>query len=133
MGRMVDCADKACRRGPWRSLDVPDLTVSGRKIVRRSVYHYSTLMLSFTVTEDGDWDGSPVVTSTGHGSVSDQQGMNKLFARLGMPLYFSRKGGASVEVLDGPQWRYGISKGPAPVPRRGCENYPNPEERRRIA
>src|SRR5439155_21739885 len=44
--------------------------------------------------------------STGHGSVSDQSGMNQAFRLLGLPLYFSRKGGADIlEVSDPEQAR----------------------------
>ena len=35
--------------------------------------------------------------STGWGSVSDQGGLNVAFKALGLPLYFTRKGGASIE------------------------------------
>lgn len=105
-------ADKAGRAGKWRSYDT-DKAVDGSPLPRRRhVLHYDTTMLTFGVDDDGKWDGNldTVDYSTGHGSVSDQNGMNRLFARLGMPLYFKRAGGASIDLLDGPQFRYGISR-----------------------
>lgn len=82
--------------GAWRL----DETMCGR----RGIYHYGTLMIAFTVVnEDGlvEWDGDPgnVYLSTGNGSVSDQGGMNEIFKTLGMPFYFSRKGGATIHEL----------------------------------
>ena len=58
----------------------------------RTIYHYQTRMLEF------DIDTKTVIYwSTGHGSVSDQSGMNRLFRALGSRLYFSRKYGARIE------------------------------------
>lgn len=80
------------RAGHWRSTTVN---------ARREVYHYSTLMLSFPTDEAG----LPIATAenvwyeTGHGSVSDQQGMNRLFRELGLPLYYSRRGGSAIKEL----------------------------------
>lgn len=65
----------------------------------RDIYHYSTLMLAYDTLVDGvHWDGNldTVYVSTGHGSVSDQGGMNQLFRELGMPLRFDRAGGAAI-------------------------------------
>lgn len=70
----------------------------------RIIYHYTTPMLRFTVDDEGNpltnVEGCRVSFSTGHGSVSDQQGMNRLFRKLGLPFYFSRKGGADISLLD---------------------------------
>lgn len=59
-----------------------------------SLYHYSTLMLTWQRWSNG-W--TPVCfTGLGHGSVSDQGGMNTAFKVLGAPYYYSRKGGADI-------------------------------------
>lgn len=73
----------------------------------RVVYHYSTVMLEYVTEDDGyTWDGDidTVIFSTGHGSVSDQNGMNKLFRETGIPAYFERAGGAGYVWL--PRERY---------------------------
>jgi hypothetical protein len=57
------------------------------------LWHYSTLMLRW---EDTGHGAQVWYTGTGHGSVSDQGGMNTAFKVLGLPLYFSRKGGAEI-------------------------------------
>ncbi len=115
MTSLVDCADKAVRAGAWESVE---RGVHGMCDVRRHVYHYETDMLSFVVKRTpgtvAEWDGNleTVDYSIGHGSVSDQNGMNKLFARLSMPLVYLRDGkggGARVEVLSAPQYRWGIT------------------------
>ena len=56
---------------------------------QREVWHYGTLMGVFEDIGQG-WEFYPV--STGWGSVSDQQGMNKIMHGHGW--YYSRKGGA---------------------------------------
>lgn len=70
------------RVGHWRV----DVYADGQ----RDIWHYSTRMLSVTA------EGEIIHLSTGHGSVSDQGMMNKLFRALGSGLYFSRKGGAEI-------------------------------------
>lgn len=84
------------------------------------VFHYSTLMLAWHIGERGKWDGNvdTVYYSTGHGSVSDQNGMNNLFARLGMPFYFSRAGGARISELDAPLYKYGVTPGSSRLVKR---------------
>jgi hypothetical protein len=57
---------------------------------RREIWHYSTRMLVV------DSNGEVLDYSTGWGSVTDQQGMNRLFRALDLPLYFRRKGGAEI-------------------------------------
>ena len=82
--------------GPWRTEENVTYFLSGPMRTAR-LYHYSTLML--------EWDlknGGYVYMSEGHGSVSDQNGMNTAFKVLGFPLYFSRKGGSSILALDNP-------------------------------
>lgn len=56
-----------------------------------SLWHYSTRMLHWI-----DYPNGAVIVSVslGHGSVSDQQGLNRAFMSLRIPLYYSRKGGA---------------------------------------
>ena len=47
----------------------------------RSVYHYDTLMGEFYSTNNEPWKFAPL--SVGHGSVSDQQGMNRILKDTG--------------------------------------------------
>lgn len=61
-----------------------------------NVYHFNTLMLAIYS------DGQIIRSAVGHGSVSDQQGMNQVFRQLGLPLYYrrdSRGGGPRIEEL----------------------------------
>ena len=52
------------------------------------LWHYSTLMLRW---RESRRNGVEILyTSTGHGSVSDQGGMNTAFRVLGVPLRFDR-------------------------------------------
>lgn len=62
-----------------------------------TLWHYSTPMLSW---RDTGYGVDVLHLSTGHGSVSDQNGMNKAFRALGIRYYFSRKGGSSIESPD---------------------------------
>lgn len=58
----------------------------------RSVYHYGTLMGAFRLTKDEQtWEFTPI--STGWGSASDQQGMNKILANYGWR--YRRNGGSA--------------------------------------
>lgn len=68
-----------CRNvSSWRYLD----TMTENKVRVRSVYHYGTLMGSFILAKDEvRWVFQP--ESAGWGSVSDQQGMNKMLANYG--------------------------------------------------
>ncbi len=104
MASIKDTADRQVTAGKWRSWD-------SEEPMTRNIYHYSTQMLSFKLDAEGQWDGhlGTVDYSTGHGSLSDQKGMNTLFARLGMPYYFQRQGGAGIVTLDGPQFRYSVT------------------------
>ena len=58
------------------------------------LWHYGTCMLQWTENSRGEI--LRCKTSTGHGSVSDQHGMNTAFRVLGLDLYYSRKGGAEI-------------------------------------
>lgn len=62
------------------------------------LYHYSTKMLSWR--DDYPIDEDVLDYSIGWGSVSDQNGMNQAFRILGIPLYFSRKGGPEIVPTD---------------------------------
>ncbi len=66
-----------------------------------TLWHYSTAMLTWNVASPED--GKYLDYSTGHGSVSDQNGMNTAFRLLGLPLYFSRKGGADIIETSDPE------------------------------
>jgi hypothetical protein len=55
----------------------------------RTVYHYGTEMGQFVYDNEGLWYFVP--TSTGWGSASDQQGMNKILASFGW--CYRRNGG----------------------------------------
>jgi hypothetical protein len=99
--RITDLATRDGKTNKWRAHTESD-PATGK--LRHLIYHYSTLMLSYYVEVDSEypkryrWDGDPygVDAYLGWGSVSDQGGMNDLFKELGMPLYFSRKGGAQI-------------------------------------
>ena len=62
--------------------------------------HYSTVMLTWEdyPARDGQSVAVSVAVewSEGHGSVSDQNGMNKAFRVLNLPFYFSRRGGSQI-------------------------------------
>jgi hypothetical protein len=92
--RIVDLAEfgKGNRKaGNWsRVSDVRDDGV--RRVI---IFHYSTPMLKY-IERSHDVLISSVDFRLGHGSVSDQQGMNTLFKALGLPYYYSRKGGAQI-------------------------------------
>lgn len=70
--------------GAWRVETIGDRSV---------LLHYSTVMLRWRETPKGV---EILDYSTGHGSKSDQGGMNIAFSVLGTPYYFSRKGGAEI-------------------------------------
>lgn len=52
------------------------------RVADKELWHYSTLMLKWTEIDGVNF---PLHMSTGHGSTSDQQGMNTAFRLLGMP------------------------------------------------
>src|SRR5262245_26306208 len=57
----------------------------------RRLYHYRTLMLEYRIVRTRDGYGHSVIhMSEGHGSVSDQGGMNTAFRALGLPYRFDR-------------------------------------------
>jgi hypothetical protein len=64
-----------------------------------SLTHYGTFMLAWARLEDRSQFGraTKVLDYTiGHGSKSDQGGMNTAFRALGAPYYYSRAGGAEI-------------------------------------
>ena len=66
--------------------------------IYRTLWHYSTPMAEwreFRRTGEREL----VMHGIGHGSKSDQNGMNTLFRELGFPYYYSRAGGAEVIAL----------------------------------
>jgi hypothetical protein len=57
----------------------------------RRLWHHGTLMLEWRIVRGRDgWTNHMVMMSTGHGSVSDQGGMNTAFRTLGLPYRFDR-------------------------------------------
>jgi len=116
MATITDLARKDTRagsNGSWRAETYPQSYgyVEHKGLIQRGyreVWHYSTLMLRYgyetSYEQPGplEWDQdlNTVYASTGNGSVSDQHGMNQLFRALGMPLNFSRAGGAVIDRTD---------------------------------
>jgi hypothetical protein len=68
--------------GEWRYEDFSDL------VDVRQVFHYDTLMGQFEDSPQFGWTFEPI--STGWGSASDQQGMNKI---MGNEWHYYRNGG----------------------------------------
>ena len=58
------------------------------------LWHHGTLMLRWR--QSTRYGVEILSASTGHGSVSDQGGMNTAFSVLGVPYYYSRRGRASI-------------------------------------
>lgn len=61
------------------------------------LYHYNTMMLRWRISTPAD--SAYLDWSLGWGRVSDQQGMNQAFSILGLPYYYSRRGGAQILSL----------------------------------
>lgn len=60
------------------------------------LFHYSTLMAV--------WKGHKIHYMTiGHGSMSDQGGMNIFFKELNVPYYYSRRGFPQIRLIDEPK------------------------------
>ena len=77
-----EVSERKC--GKWSYQDILDS--AGRK--RRYIKHHGTVMGSFTEREPNVWVFLPI--STGWGSASDQQGMNKI---MGSEWKYRRNGG----------------------------------------
>lgn len=58
------------------------------------LWHYGTRMLHWR--ESHRYGIEVLSIAYGHGSVSDQGGMNTAFRALDLPYYYSRKGGATI-------------------------------------
>jgi len=74
--------------------------VSGRSVPgdrTATLGHYSTPMMTFSLNTLRVL----VVNSLGHGSVSDQSGMNAAFYALVAPFHYDRQGGAHIRALQG--------------------------------
>jgi hypothetical protein len=71
--------------GSWRIERIGDVA---------ELHHYAHKMLTWRISDPSDPD--VLDYDIGHGSVSDQGAMNRAFRVLGLPLYFSRAGGASI-------------------------------------
>lgn len=60
-----------------------------------NVWHYETLMISFTIDSEGRFL-TVDEANIGWGSATDQQGMNELFRTMDMPYRYHRAGGARI-------------------------------------
>lgn len=79
------------RAGNWNTIVVDDGTLP----VAYELYHYNTCMLRWAEYNDGN---RALYLATGHGSKSDQKGMNKALRALGMGQthYYSRTNGPQI-------------------------------------
>src|SRR5215469_8970472 len=75
---------RAGSRGAWRVEKIMSDPFVGQEY---ELWHYSTLMLRWLRRLNHN---IPSYASTGHGSVSDQGGMNTAFKVLGLPYRFDR-------------------------------------------
>ena len=89
------------RAGHWRVTPAEFEPGSGQAN-ERALWHYDTVMLAWAPDEEN----RILYLSTGHGSVSDQQGVNTAlkilggYKRSGPAFRFVRAGGAHYEILD---------------------------------
>ena len=83
------CAGRRTTVGTWAMIDY----ISGVGLPVRVIEHYGTVMGRFVGSHRTTplWTFEPA--SVGWGSVSDQQGMNKIVQGMG-GWYYSRRGGA---------------------------------------
>lgn len=97
--RIADMGDMSTWRegrrvkvGNWSFRD--SLSVDGEDRLR-DVYHYGTNMATLYVSLVGGWGEGVCYLNVGHGSVSDQGGMNQVLARCGSAIRYRRdwKGG----------------------------------------
>lgn len=95
----------------WRAFSVA--LIAMREL---TVWHHDTMMLRATVGLDGRVAHgllSDYHLDVGHGSVSDQRGMNLILARVGLPLRYVRSRGEALYMLGSPSGRRADD---APVP-----------------
>jgi len=86
--------------GAWR-VERSTFTTAGstRPVEVATLYHYGTAMLRWQVDNPGCRNALSM--GTGHGSVSDQNGMNIAFRILNLPYWFGRAGGAEIVRTNG--------------------------------
>ena len=90
--------DKTMQAGNWSSYCFVD---DGHLIV--NINHYWTMMLQFRVKSRKPY--FPIAIryvqhiDLGHGSKSDQDGMNRIFCQLGLPWYYARKN-RTAQIID---------------------------------
>ncbi len=85
--RMVD-------RYTWEPRTLAGVQLSpfpGKGYGEREIWHYATLMATIVFGQDGEFTVHPV--STGWGSVTDQQGMNKILSGCGFTMCRDQRGG----------------------------------------
>ena len=85
--------------GPWRVARVVNREGSAMLDDVYQLWHYDTCMLEWC---ENDFGSTVTYTNIGHGSVSDQNGVNKAFAILGAGLRYRRDqagGGPRIVIL----------------------------------
>jgi hypothetical protein len=88
-GIVKNAHGRAGSGGSWR-IERPSDDVA-------ELHHYAHKMLTWRISDPSDAD--VLDYDIGHGSVSDQGAMNRAFRVLGLPFYFSRAGGASIDDI----------------------------------
>lgn len=86
------------RAGNWSSSDA----IQGFHY-QRTIWHYSTVVLTFDPTEPQVGEPRSLWIGLGHGSVSDQQGINDLLRAAGLPFTYRRDfrgGGPRIEMVE---------------------------------
>lgn len=89
------------KAGSGQSWRVDAYPASDGEISSCILWHYDTVMLQWN--SDDPSDRRVLFTSIGHGSVSDQNGMNIAFRTLGLPYRYDRDikgGGARITELE---------------------------------
>lgn len=74
--------------------------VDSEKVPAISLYHYSTHMATAAASYGDPRYWVLIVARIGHGSVSDQTGMNTFFRVLQLPYRYDRAGGAGIRRVD---------------------------------
>lgn len=99
---LVQLAHKPGHAGHWSSEDQkmfyglyavgsPETTGTHVRVIR----HYSTTMLVLALDANGRPTGEVLDWNTGRGSISDQQGVNRILRDIGSPLRYHRGRGSS--------------------------------------
>lgn len=85
-------AGRTVRCGNWHHIDGVEAN-GDPSVILRYVYHRGTCM-GVLVADEAGWGRTEFVAYTmGWGSVSDQNGMNAILRRAGIPLVYRRNGG----------------------------------------